>query len=334
MASIDIFNDDAFSLQSLTDAINVTPEGQAVPTTLDSLFDEEGVTTTAVSIERNNGQLALVPAADRGAPGATVEDDSRDLIPFNTLHLPLRDTVLADAIQNVRAFGKESELETMQSVVNKRLAKLRKKIDTTLTYHRLGAVTGKVYDADGTRVLLDLYSRFGITQKSQSLALGSETTKVRQKIIDAKRKAEDALAGEAVITGWLGILGRGIYDAFTGHADVEKSFERWRDGEFFRNDLRTGFQFEGVEWQEYYGKVGSVTFIDSDVGYLIPITSEDLFQTKFAPANHVDAVNTIGRPYYATQKILDHGVGVELKAQSNPLTINTRPNIVIKLTKA
>ena len=40
MPSLDIFNDDAFSAVSLTNAINTTPEGQRVPTLLDALFDQ------------------------------------------------------------------------------------------------------------------------------------------------------------------------------------------------------------------------------------------------------------------------------------------------------
>src|SRR3546814_13759066 len=88
---------------------------------------------------------------------------------------------------------------SIQAIVNKRLAKMRRMIDATLAYHRLGAVTGKIYDADGTKVLLDLYDRFGITQKTQGFALGAETTKVRTMVTAAKRKSEDALAGTAPI---------------------------------------------------------------------------------------------------------------------------------------
>lgn len=331
MAHIDIFRDNAFSLASLTAALNVQPEGQAVPSTLDSMFDEDGVSTLTVSIERENGKLALVPDSPRGSPGQTTEKDRRDLIPFNTLHLPLRDTIYADEIQGVRAFGTESELEVMRGIVNKRTVKLRSRINATLAYHRLGAVTGKIFDADGQRVLLDLYDRFGYTQKTVNLALGTATTKVRQKVLDAKRQAEDALAGAVQIKGWLGIMGRALYDAFTGHDSVEKAFDRWKDGEFLRADMRKGFIFEDVEWKEYYGKVGAVTFLDPNEGYLVPIVTEDLFQTRFAPANHIDVVNTPGLPFYASQEILQHGMGVDLKVQSNPLTINTRPNAVIRL---
>lgn len=335
MPTLDIFNDDAFSVQSLTAAINTNPEGQAVPTLLDPLFEEEGVTTTSVSIEKDNDKLVLVPNASRGAPADIVLGTKRNLIPFNTLHLPLRAVVRADEVQNVRAFGSENEVQTVQGLINQRIMRMRARIDTTLTYHKLGAVTGNVYDADGSTVLLDLFDRFGLTQQTQSFALGTTTTKVKSKIIDAKRKAEDALGGAAVITGWLGIVGRGFYDAFTTHSSVETAFDRWNDGQFLRDDLRKGFTYGEVVWKEYYGKVGSTTFIDTDTGYLIPILAgESAFQTRFAPADYMETVNTLGLPYYAAQKVLEFNKGVELEAQSNPLTICTRPRIVIKLTKS
>ena len=63
--TLDIFNNDAFGVASLTAAINNPPEGQYVPTLLDSLFEEEGITTTSVMIERDGDALALVPATER-----------------------------------------------------------------------------------------------------------------------------------------------------------------------------------------------------------------------------------------------------------------------------
>ena len=58
MPSIDIFHDDAFSLSSLTAAINDQPH---VPGRITSqgLFAEEGITTTTVQIEKDGDSLAL-----------------------------------------------------------------------------------------------------------------------------------------------------------------------------------------------------------------------------------------------------------------------------------
>ena len=117
---------------------------------------------------------------------------------------------------------------------------VQKRLEATLRYHRFGAVTGKIYDADGSRVLLDLHQRFGITAQSVAMTLGTETTDLQQKIRDAKRKSEDVIGDSGVITGWLGICGRGFYDAFVGHATVKQAYDRWNDGQFLRG-VHQGF---------------------------------------------------------------------------------------------
>lgn len=50
MPDLNVFEGDAFSTISLTKAINTAPDGQKVPTLIDSLFEEEGISTTAVFI--------------------------------------------------------------------------------------------------------------------------------------------------------------------------------------------------------------------------------------------------------------------------------------------
>ncbi|WP_090903020.1 major capsid protein [Azotobacter beijerinckii] len=335
MPSLDIFNDDAFSAVSLTNAINTSPEGQRVPALLDALFEEEGVNTTSVFIERENDSLALVPAGERGAPAEVTTGAQRDVIPFKTLHLPTRSTIRADEVQGIRAFGTESELETVMELVGKRLAKQRKRLEATIRFQRAGAITGKIYDADGQRLLLDLHRQFGIGQQSHAMALGSDATKVLGEIVEAKRKAEDAIADSGIITGWLAVCGRGFWDAFTGHKSTTDAWNRYQDGQFLRTDMRPmGFQFGGVEWQEFYGKVGDVEFIGTDDAYLIPLGVDGLLVTKYAPADYMDTVNTMGQKFYASQEPLPHNKGVDLESQSNPLSICTRPRAIIKLGRA
>lgn len=330
--TLDIFNDDAFSVASLTAAINNPPEGQAQPTLLDVLFDEEGVTTTAVMIERDGDSLALVPAAERGASGDVTVGSKRDLLPFSTIHLPTRAAIKADEVQGIRAFGSEGETQTVQNLVTQRLRKMRARIEATLRYHRVGAVTGKIYDADGSTVLLDTHTRFGLTQQSVSFALGTEGTDVAGKIRTAKRKSEDAVAGTGIITGFLGICGRGFYDAFVGHKSVKEAFNLWNQGQFLRDDLRKGFTFGDVVWQEFHGKVGSIEYIGTNDAYLIPVGVQGLFISRFAPADYMETVNTLGLPFYGKQELMRFNRGVELEAQSNPLSLCTRPRAVIKLT--
>jgi hypothetical protein len=334
MADLSIFAGDEFGTIAMTTAINQPVEGQAVPTRLDTLFEEEGVTTTAVFIEREQDSLTLVPAAERGAPSDPTTGPGRDMIPFQTIHLPTRAVIRADEVQGIRAFGSESELETVQAMVEKRLLKMRKRLEATIRYQRVGAITGKVYDADGTRVLLDLYARFGIEQQTVAFAMNATETKLLAKVTEAKRKAEDAIGGTGIIAGWLGIAGRNWFDAFTNHDSVQKAFDRWNDGQFLRDDhRRDGFSFGGVNWEEFYGNLGGVQFMDPDTAYLVPVGVDGLFITNYAPADYMETVNTTGVPFYASQEALRHNKGVDMEAQSNPLSLCTLPRAIIKLTK-
>jgi uncharacterized protein YaaQ len=71
MADIAIFEDDAFSVSSLTAAINEQPYQPGRLSSL-GLFQEEGITTLTVQIEKDGDTLALVPAGERGTSGLIV----------------------------------------------------------------------------------------------------------------------------------------------------------------------------------------------------------------------------------------------------------------------
>jgi major capsid protein E len=332
MASLDIFRNDAFSLQSLTKAINEQPY---IPGRVGALglFSEEGISTTSVSVEKLGESLAMVPAGERGGLSKPVNGDKRSMVTFNTIHLPQRANILADEIQGVRAFGSETELETVESVVAKRLGKMRRALDATIEYQRIGALKGQILDANGSTVLVDLFSQFGLSQQTKSLVLGTPTTKVRQKVMEAKRLVEDAL-GNQMYTGLRALCSPAFFDALTTHDLVEKFFINWQSNETMRQDVRSAFLFGGVLWEEYRGTVGGIDFIASGDAYLVPEGVPDLFVTHYGPADYVEAANTIGLPYYAKQELLQFGKGVDLEAQSNPISLCTRPRAVVKLTVA
>lgn len=329
---MDIFNNDAFSVVNLTNAIEHVPHQPQRLAQL-GIFTEEGITTTSVSLESVGSTISLVPAASRGAPGKPMTNDKRTLRSMNVIHLPQRATIVADEVQNLRAFGAESEVETAQALMNRKLTKMRRDLDTTIEYQRMGAIKGQILDADGTTVLEDLYDAFGVSQTTHSLVLGTGTTKVAQKVIEAKRKMELALGG-LMYTGLRALCSASFFDALTGHAAVEKAFDRWMNGEFLRGDNRSGFFFAGVFWEEYRGNVNGTPFIEDGAAYLIPEGVADLFATYFAPADYMETVNTVGLAYYAKQEPMPFNKGIMVEAQSNPLSICTRPAVPVKLTAA
>jgi hypothetical protein len=333
MATFDIFNDDAFGVSQLTSTIVDIPR---VQTRLgdSGLFTEYGIRTTSMMIERKGSSLTLVPAAPRGGVGEPVTLDGRSLINLNTIHLPQTGAVMADEVQGIRAFGSETEVMAAQDLVRDKLVKMKAQLDVTLEYHRIGAVKGQVLDADGTTVLLDVYSAFGMAQQTQFMALATSTTKVKQLVIQIKRKIAAALGGRS-FTRVKVLCSQSFFDDLTGHAAVEKAFELYNQNSYAREDQSgTSFEFAGVVFEEYAGGIGTHDFIPDGLAYAYPEGVSGLFQTAFAPADYMETVNTKGLPYYAKQELMGMNKGVKLESQSNPLNFCSLPEAVIKVSAA
>lgn len=331
MASLDIFNDDAFSVTTRSASISEAPFAPSRLVTL-GLFNNEPISTTDVWVEKDGATLALVAAGQRGAPGEVVGKDHATAVGFKTIHLKRQAGILADEIQNKRAFGSDSELDTVVAYTDRVAMKHRRAIETTIEFQRMGAIKGQIVDSDGSTVLVDLFSRFGLTQQTHDMQLDTDTTDVRSEAIKAKRKSEDAL-GAAVVSGFRAFCGDAFFDALVAHPEVKAAYDRYQEGEMLRNDPRGGFLFGGVIWENYRGNVSGQAFVGADDAYLVPEGVQDLFITNFAPADYMETVNTDGLPFYQKTWAMDANRGVYLEVQSNPLSLCTRPRAVVKLTR-
>ncbi|RTY01697.1 major capsid protein [Pseudomonas sp. C 49-2] len=329
MADIAIFEDDAFSVSSLTAAIN---EQEYLPGRISSLglFREEGISTLTVQIEKDGDTLALVPAGERGTSGLVVGGTKRTLIPFNTVHLPERFTIKADEIQGIRAFGTRSELQAVQDVVNKRLAKARRQLDATHEFQRMGALNGQVLDADGKTVLLDIYKSFGVNRQKLPMGLNSPDTELRVKCGEALDMQEEAL-GSVTSSGSRALCGKNFWNKLIVHKSVKETYLNTMQAASLRGDARESFELGGIVWERYRGKVAGVAFVHDDKALLIPEGVPDLYISSFAPADYMETVNTQGIPYYSKIEPLPFNKGVAGEAQSNPLHLCTRPRAQILL---
>lgn len=324
------FDSDIFSLQSLTAAINEVPYQPRRIGEM-GLFDEEGIMTTSVVVEKQGHQLGLVPAKERGAPGQVVGGDKRTGITFSAVHLPTVATIMADEVQNVRSFGSEDQAQALQTVVNARLAKMAQRLEVTAEFHRIGAIRGQLLDADASTVLLNLYTAFDVSQETVNFVLDTATTKVQEKCLDVLEKIETGL-GDLAFTGVTVFCGSSFWRKLIGHAKIEEAY-KYQQSERLRADGREAFSFGGMTFERYRGGVGGTPFVPATKAYAVPMGASDLFITRYAPANYADTVNTIGLPMYASTDELGHNKGVELEGQSNPIHLCTRPQAVIELNE-
>jgi hypothetical protein len=329
----DVFNSRLFETVSLTAAINAQPY---VPNFLGELgvFEEKGVETTTVFVEVENETLSLVPATPRGAPGTPNSSTKRDGVAFAAPRLMVSDALLADEVQNVRAFGSEDQLQGVEQKRDQKLARAGRNLDLTLEYHRLGAVQGLVLDASGSTIY-DLFSKFGISAPPDitfELDQAAGTAQIRKRISQVTRAIEDGLgAYRGLLRGVTALCGDGFWDALTNHAELVNLYLN----QTAANDLREAsplqtFVFGGFRWANYRG-YGDVA-ISSNNCRFVPMGVPELFQTTFVPADYMEAVNTVGLPRYAKAEVMRMDRGIELESQSNPITICTRPKALIKGT--
>lgn len=317
-----------FELASLTASINAIA---FKPQRLGQLgiFEEEGITTTAAKVEQLNGALSLVSTAPRGGPGQAVLGDKRKELTFAVPHIPALGGLDADELQGVRMFGSESTLDSVTAARDRLLAKMRAGLELTIEAHRLGAIKGQILDKDGS-VLQDLFSAFGVVQNTHAFALPTDATKVKQKVQEAIIKMENALGG-AAYSGVRVLCGAEFFNALANHPNVEKFYLNQPAAMGLTGDPLQAIQFAGVTWERYRGVSGCT--VADDEAYLLPMGVPGLFITRYAPANYLETVNTLGIPMYAKAEPRALGKGYDIEAQTNPLNLCTRPQAIVKLTK-
>ena len=328
MPAMNIFDNDAFSLASLSSAIQALPY-QPGRIGASGLFAEKPINTITTYIEQFNGVLSLVPLSQRGAPAEPMGHGKRVVKSFKVPHIKAQDIVSADEIVGLRAFGSESEAETMARLLANRMQPMRNSIEYTLESHRLAAVMGAYYDAAGNAV--SLFTEFGVSQQTLSYALGTTTTEIRQKVMDTLEMIEDALGGLS-FSGVRVFCGKTFWNDLIVHKAVKETYLNTQMASSLRGDPRMEFDFGGVVFERYRG-TSAVKIGDNDA-YAVPEGVMDLFMTAFSPADYVETAGTMGQRVYAKQWNTEGDRGIHIEAQSNPLNLCTRPRAVIKLTVA
>lgn len=328
---LDVFKGDGFTVSSLTDAVNKIP---FVPGQIGQLgiFQESGVNTLTVGIEEKNGVLTLVSPSPRGGPGETIAKNRRTLRQLAIPHFQRDDSIMADEVQSIRAFGSESELETVMGKVAERLAVHSQDFEATAEYHRIGAIKGIVTYADGTT--LNLFTEFGVSQETEidfdldnaSPAAGA----LRKKCDTVIRLVANNLDGSPY-SGVRSEVSDTFWDDLIAHSEVRATYLNQQEA----SQLRQGtayqeFNFGGITWRNYRGSVGGTPFVAADKCHIYPVGVPNLFRCIYGPADYIETVNTMGQRMYVKQYPMPNDKGINLEVQMNALHYCTRPKTLLK----
>jgi hypothetical protein len=348
MLTLDVFNQDAFGAIELTDAVNVVPNQYGLLQQM-NLFPGQGIETTSFGVVIDNGVLNILPTRPRGSQATLAIHGKRSMKIFPIPHIPHEDNINADDIQNVimRSMGggidnEQLQLENLQNMVNRRQMEMRRKHNQTLEYLRMGALKGVILDADGSTIV-DLFAEFGVTEKVVSFELDIDSTDVVAIARSVLRYMEDNLLGDTM-TSVVALCSPEFFDALIGHPEVREAYKYFNRGgpSPLTDDVRQGFPFGGVLWQEYRGSVTrqnpdntktTLRFIPAGECRFVPRGTGDTMMTKFGPADFLDAVNRPGIEVFsrmAVDPLLNRWA--LLHTQSNPLPICTRPAVLVRGT--
>jgi len=326
----DVFKNDIFTVRSMMDFIDERPY---VPEQLSKWlpWNSAGELSHLTSIEFRNGTLDIIPEAERGAPGYRGSDPTRFAIPVEIPHYPQEKSLLAESVRGVRAFGSEL-VEVFETKRNEILTEFNVANRLTWERGRAAAITGILYRADMVTPLINWFDRTGMTQSTYEINFDDPNTEVIEELTDAKGLSEDN-QGDASASGYMLIAGRNIQKKIKTHPSVKTGYERWNAGGLFREDVRDGFPIStDINVVTYTrGKINGNFLIHPDEAYLCPLIN-GMYQTRFAPGTGIQTLGQLGQPEYVSPKILDHDEGVELKAQTNPLSYVRNLKSIVKIT--
>ena len=259
---------------------------------------------------------------------------------FDTLRIARGKTLYASSVQNIRAFGSVSELQAVQNeladIMNGKTG-LRAAVELTHEHMRLGAVQGKVLDADGT-VLVDWYEEFGIAQPAEiNFDLANATAEVGEirkqcnaLIRDMMRASHGAwLPGQ---TYAVGLCGDNFFDDLTGNAETRGTYLNQQEARDLRNDVGQvfgSFRYGNIQFINYRGTDDNSTVaVHPDKCQFFPVGAPDAFRVGFrrrSPSLRQHA--RPGRVRHGGDGQGPPGVGAP-EVRSYPLFMCTRPGML------
>lgn len=338
---LDIFNNDAFSVSSMTAAMQ---EVSYKPSRIGQmgLFQTENIDTLDVAIEKADAEsLVLIPSSPRGGAGNTRDHAKRSLRKLGVPHFQRDDAVFADEVQGVRALGATEAVETLVGKIARKAANHSQDFALTEEYHRLNVIkTGNLLDADGS-VLYDYQSEFGENMQSEvNFALPTaKDGALRKACAGVVRNIANTLGG-LPYTSIHALCGDAFFDDLIANPEVRETYKNHADAASLRGayvgDGAGGswgfFEFGGIVWENYRGG-GSIS-IDTDKCHIFPTGVPQLFKTVYAPADYIETVNRPGQRLYAKQWRMPNDKGVELEFQMNALHYCTRPRALMSGKRA
>lgn len=341
MLTMDVFRQDAFSAISLSasvDKIDYVPEFLSkMPT----LFVPDPVRTEAIWIEERTTGAVILPFSPRGSAPHQTGGDTRKARSFKTLRVADASRITASELLNIRSFGSEVNVKTLQEEVARRQQKIKQhNFALTFEYHRFNCITkAKVYDANGTTVMYDWATEFSQAVPAAvnfDLLTNATNGAIRTKCAAVRRSIQKALKGVGAATDIIGLCGDNFYDALTGNREVRETYLNQLAASELRGTVGrewSSFRYGDITFVNYRGTDDGAFGMNTDQCSFFPIGA-GIFRWAMSPGERFEHLGTVGQETYSAIVIdKDRDSWADVEVMSYPLPVCTMPSALASATK-
>ena len=339
MLTMDVFKQDAFSPISLTAAVDKIDYVPDYLSNLNGLFVDDPVRTEVIWIEERSTGAVILEFSPRGTAPHQTGGDSRNARSFATLRYGDASRITASELMNVRAFGSETELKTLQGEVGRRQFKIKSNMQLTKEYHKFNCITAAVVKGADGNVRYNWATEFGQSipaPVNMDVANYGQNGAIKIKCNNVRRTMQKNLKGVGVARDIIALCGDNFYDALSGNKEVRETYLNTVKAQDLQNNMKEWEQFRygNMTWINYRGTDDGTFGVDTDTCHFVPVGA-GIFRWAMSPGERFEHIGTLGQDTYSwivTDKDRDSWADVEV--YSYPLPVCTMPQALMKGTKA
>ncbi|CDZ43091.1 Phage protein GP20 [Neorhizobium galegae bv. officinalis] len=290
-----------------------------------------------IAIVDRNGTLTLIPTSPTGAPPEELIPKGAKVRTMEAVRLAKGSTIYAIELAGIAALPMDEQTVEVADEVASRTAQITDDLELTWEHMRFGAIQGKVLDADGTTVLVDWFSFWGIAEPTEiNFALNVDATDVRKKCRDLKRQMQKAGKGIWTPNTKVGALvGDTFFDMLVNHPQIKETKIGTERAPTLENiEGYSSIEIEGIVFINYRGTDDDSTIaVGTEKARFFPIGARNAFQVGWAPASEFKPyLNKRGQEKVGL--LLSDTSGRDewdrVEIYSYPLYIATRPEMLLR----
>jgi hypothetical protein len=329
MATMDIFNADAFGMIEMTRMVN---RFGYVPTFMQSipgLVEMEPIRTERVFIESSAYTPAIISVSERGAPPKQEGGDVREVKAFKTFRWDRASRITASELAGIRAWGSTTEFRSLQDEIARRTFKMKNAFSLTKEAWLINMIQGLV--KDGSTVLYNWWTEFGQSQEAEvAFDFGGASPDIFNKCQDIIRTTTVNLKGlgNANLEIWA-LCGDEFFKKLRNSTEVKETFQGWQDAALLRNQFGRAWasiDFGNIRFVNYRGTDdGTTVVIPTDKAKFFPVNA-GIFKWVMAPGETFDSINAPGLDMYSmVTRDVKRNSYVDIEYYSYPLPVCIQP---------